>query len=232
MLREMPAAPTPALRRHLAAVFIAAGDRPSALVQWLRLPVAERHEGDGLTQELVAILRKNEAGRNENYAVAAALAARLGLERVHMTDDHSADAVVANMGAETDKAYEAAIMKAWAASSGRLAAIKAEEAKLGTPAATLDLYRWYNRPERQAEAFDGDFGAALQEPSPERFGRRYVGWWETRNLRMVGNIRAAFAAKPGARVLSIVGASHKGYFEAYLDMMSDVRLVDAEGVLR
>jgi len=49
---------------------------------------------------------------------------------------------------------------------------------------------------------------------------------------MIANIRATFATRPGARVLSIVGASHKGYFEAYLDMMSDVRRVDAQALLR
>ena len=49
---------------------------------------------------------------------------------------------------------------------------------------------------------------------------------------MVANIRATFVNQPGARVLNIVGASHKGYFEAYLDMMHDVKLVDAEAVLK
>ena len=68
--------------------------------------------------------------------------------------------------------------------------------------------------------------------TPQNYGRRYVGWWETRNLRMVANIRAAMATRPGARTLSIVGASHKGYFEAYLDKMHDVRLVDAEAILK
>jgi hypothetical protein len=33
-------------------------------------------------------------------------------------------------------------------------------------------------------------------------------------------------------VLVIVGATHKGYFDAYLDMMQDVRLVDAEQFLK
>ena len=96
----------------------------------------------------------------------------------------------------------------------------------------LDLYRAYNGPDAMRMAFDSDFGAALAEPSPQHYGRYYTGWWETRNLRMVANIRAAMAAQPGARALVIVGASHKGYFEAYLNMMHDIRLVDAEAVLR
>ena len=61
---------------------------------------------------------------------------------------------------------------------------------------------------------------------PPYYGRQYVAWWETRNLRMVANIRASFGNKPGARVLSIVGTSHKPYYEAYLGMMHEVKLVD------
>ena len=49
---------------------------------------------------------------------------------------------------------------------------------------------------------------------------------------MAANIRAAFATKPDARVLVIVGSTHKGYLDAYLDMMQDVRLVDAMQFLR
>ena len=49
---------------------------------------------------------------------------------------------------------------------------------------------------------------------------------------MVGNIRAAFGNRAGARVLNIVGVSHKAYYDAYLDMMSDVKLVDAEQILK
>lgn len=227
LLAAKPVAATPAARRHLAAVFIAAGERASALVQWLRLPAAERREGDGLNADLVAILRKNEAGRNESYAVAARLAARLGLERVYPVDDHSADAAVAGLG----KPYEEAMGRVWSAAGPRLAAMKAEEAKLGTPAATLEYYRYHNRPQAAADAFTYDFGAALKDTSPEHYGRRYVGWWETRNLRMVANIRAVMTANPGARVLAVVGSSHKGYYEAYLGMMHDVRIDDVERVL-
>jgi len=70
------------------------------------------------------------------------------------------------------------------------------------------------------------------EPSPQAFGRNYVGYWETRNLRMVANIRDVVGQTPGMRLLAIVGASHKPYYEAYLNLMHDVQLVDAEAVLR
>ncbi len=49
---------------------------------------------------------------------------------------------------------------------------------------------------------------------------------------MVGNIRDVLGQHPGMRMLAIVGASHKGYYEAYLNQMHDVRLVSADAVLR
>lgn len=49
--------------------------------------------------------------------------------------------------------------------------------------------------------FASDFGAALEEPSAGRFGRGYLGYWETRNLRMASNIRDMFAVQPGVRGL-------------------------------
>ena len=74
--------------------------------------------------------------------------------------------------------------------------------------------------------YRSDFGAALAEPSPEGYGRRYVAYWETRNLRMVANIREVLGRQAGTRMLAIVGASHKGYYEAYLAQMRDVELID------
>jgi hypothetical protein len=80
--------------------------------------------------------------------------------------------------------------------------------------------------------FDSDFGAALNEPSPQHFGRGYLGYWETRNPRMAANIRDVIGLKPGMRMLVIVGASHKAYLEAYLNQMHDAHIVDALTVLR
>ena len=49
---------------------------------------------------------------------------------------------------------------------------------------------------------------------------------------MVSNIREVIGRAPGTRLLAIVGSAHKGYFEAYLNEMHDVRLVDASAILK
>lgn len=163
--------------------------------------------------------------------IAAVLAARLGLERVYAMDDHTADASVPDSVAAR---YEAAITTAWnnPATQRRMADGKALEAGLGTPGAMLAIYRYHNGPDQGQLIYDSDFGAALNEPSAERFGRGYVGYWETRNLRMAANIRDMFAATPGIRGLVIVGASHKAYIENYLDQMHDMTVMDTMDVLK
>jgi len=106
------------------------------------------------------------------------------------------------------------------------------ETRLKTPADLLAYYRDLNSPATQRDFVAVDYKRAMSTPSAGNYGRTYLAWWETRNLRMVANIRAAFGNRAGARVLNIVGASHKPYYEAYLAMMSDVKLVDAATVLR
>ncbi|MGL3821346.1 DUF5694 domain-containing protein [Sphingopyxis sp. R3-92] len=230
LLAAWPAKPAPSERRRLAALFLAGGEPASALVQWLRLPVNERRAGDSLDATLVAQLDKLVTQRNENYLIGSALAARLGLERVHATDDHSADATTASI--DKDPGYGAAMQRIWdnPLVKERIAADAELEKKLDGEG-ILALYRAYNDPAAMRMAFDSDFGAALADATPQNYGRRYAGWWETRNLRMVANIRAAMAAQPGTRTLAIVGASHKGYFEAYLNMMHDVVVIDAATIL-
>lgn len=233
LLGAWPIAPSPAQRRHLAAIFLAAGERGSALVQWLRLESAERRVGDGLNDELVASLEKLKTRRNETNLVSAVLAARLGLERLWSVDDHSADMPDSTDPAER-KAAADAIERAWdnPATHTRTTEDKRLVRNLSQPGGILNLYRAYNAAGAPALTYKSDFGAALVEPSPQQFGRGYVGYWETRNLRMVANIRDVLARRPGMRLLAIVGASHKGYYEAYLNQMHDVRLVDANIVLR
>ena len=165
---------------------------------------------------------------DETTLVAARLAARLGLERLHPVDDHTGD----DGHVDDIQAYGAAIQRAWdtrgdvvaAAREAGLAALRGGDA--------LEAYRQANSPQVLQAMVEGDFGAALADPSPERYGQFYVGGWETRNLRMVANVRDAFRDRPGARVLAIVGATHKPWFDSLLGRMQGVDIVDVQDVLR
>lgn len=226
-LADWPAAPIAAQRRQLASLFLAAGEPGSALVQWLRLPAPERRPEDGLDTALVDFLNQLQVKPDESYLVAAQVAAQSGLERLYAIDDHTSD-----KSADDQKAAGAAIMKAWdnPATAQRTRNGKAWQSD-ASAAGVLALYRAYNDAGQAALIFRSDFGAALEEPSPQHYGRGYVTYWEVRNLRMASNVRAAMMP-PGGRMLVVVGASHKFYLEAYLNQMHDVRIVDSDQVLR
>lgn len=219
---------TPAQRRRLAAVLLAAGDNASALVQWWHLPEAERRVGDGMDEALVAAMRKREQNNNENYQIAARLAVRLGLQRVVAMDDHTGD----NVRIDDEQAFGNAVQQAWAGAAPQALSTREHEAELEKRDDLLPLYRLINSPDYQRIALTADFGAALSEPSAQRYGRQYVAGWEARNLRMAANVRVSFRETPGVRVLSIVGASHKPWIDALLGQMQGVDIVDAETILR
>ena len=225
--------PTAAQRRRLAMLFLAANDRPSAAVQWLRLAPSDRVAADGLTDSMVDILNRKGKPPNESIDVAAALAARLGLERLTLMDDHTADWPV-DEKSPYGQAYAKALQTVWSVEPKPPVRLRYDElqAHLGTPPDVIAFYRFLNDPETQRATIASDMGAAAASTAAQPYGREYMSWWETRNLRMTANIHASFRGKPGAHVLVIVGATHKAYLDAYLDMMQDVRLVDAMQFLR
>ncbi|HVI55719.1 MAG TPA: DUF5694 domain-containing protein [Luteibacter sp.] len=228
-LSHWPDHPTASQRRRLAAVFLAAGDSTSATVQWLQLAVPERRAGDGLDNELVAALDRLATGTNsENYQIAARLAARLGLQRVFPVDDHANDGI--DVGDQ--EAYGKAVSAQWAIAAPRRKTMDDEQDALLKRGEMLSLYRLINRPESTLLASRTDFGAALADPSLEHYGQRYVAGWEVRNLIIAANIRIASGATPGARVLAIIGATHKPWLDGLLGQMQGVQIVDAEQVLR
>jgi len=224
-LADWPKQPSSADRRRLVGLFAAANDRASALVQWLQLSSAERKAGDGISAELVDLMNKTISRRNENYLLAAVLAARLGHTRVYAIDDHTADSIQALAGPD----FDPAIQEVWAqiGTDKDFVELTASGQALKSGGDMLAAYRFYNQPDNMKSFIAADFGRALKHQSSGLYGRQYVAWWETRNLRMVANIRSSFGNQPGARVLSVVGTSHKPYVDAYLQMMHDVEVVDS-----
>lgn len=221
--------PSGAERRQLAALFLAANEPFSAHVQWLRLPPNERKEGDGMNKAMVDLMSREGKKPNESYDIAAVLAASLGLERVFAVDDHTADRIQGLTGPGFGTAIQAIWQQSHIPEYDQADQIKAA---VKNSDSMLALYRFNNTPTVLNAYIHADFGAALKQDTPELYGRQYVAWWETRNLRMVANIREAFGNHPGSRVLSIVGASHKPYFDRYLGLMHDVEIVDSLQVLK
>lgn len=227
LLEAWPVRPTPAQRRHLAALFLASYNRASAYVQWLQLPPGERRAGDGLDAALVTQLGKLEKRNDESLQIAARLAARLGLARVHAVDNHTGDRIdVPDM-----QAFLRSIEAAWATAGPALRAQRQAEETLARAPDLLPLYRAINEPQRLRVLAEANVAPMMQAPFERGYPRIWVAGWEIRNLRMVANVRETFRERPGARVLAVVGASHKPWFDSWLGMLQGVEIVDALKVL-
>lgn len=226
-LSAWPAQPTPAQRRRLASLFLAANDRASAWVQWLQLPETERRAGDGMNAALVELLGKIGKRKNEDIMIAARLAARLGLQRVHAVDNHTGD----HIDVPDIKAFVRSIEAAWASGNAEFKDLRAREDALQQGADLLPLYRAINHPDSLRAGAEINVRASMRAKSPEGYPQIWTAGWEIRNLRMVANVRETFRERPGARVLSIVGASHKPWFDEWLGQLQGVDIVDAAKVL-
>ena len=150
-------------------------------------------------------------------------------QRVYGMDDHTAYVPYSD-----PQAFGEALKKAWdnPVAAKRRQIGERTSSRIGDAEGVMTMYRALNDPSQARLIYDGDFGAVLEEGSPQQFGRGYVTYWETRNLRMASNIREAIGNLPGSRTLVIVGASHKWYLEAYLNQMHDVRIVSSDQILR
>ncbi|WP_395646042.1 DUF5694 domain-containing protein [Terricaulis sp.] len=232
-LATWPDAPTAAQRRRLAALFCAAGDPASALVQWWRLDPSERIADDSVSRLLAEQLATYEtpARRNENYLIGSRLGADLGLERVYPMDDQSDDiadpAFAQNFENFLGQPWFPALL-----ADARFAPLREAGQHLGTPEEALATYRMLNMAATGRTDADMQWLSMINRESPGNSGRMRVAAWETRNLRMAANIREVATLHPGGRVLVIVGSGHKPWLDAYLAMMSDIEIVDATRVLR
>ncbi len=227
-LKAWPAQPTPVQQRRLAALFLAANDRASAYVQWLQLPGAERRAGDSLNAALVEMLAQIGKRNDESFQLTALLAARLGLPRVYAIDNHTGDKI----DVPDIKAFIRSIESAWAADSATFKEFAKREKAWSQAPDLLPIYRYINEPEHLQALAEANVIPALGAKSREGYPQIWVAAWEIRNMRMVANIRETFRERPGARVLFIVGASHKPWFDAWLGQLQGVDMVDVASVLK
>lgn len=227
-LDAFPSSPQPEDRRRLAALYLATGDEWSAVAQWRQIDADQRTAGNGMSLTLVALIERLMRSRDESNLIAATLAARLGLKGVHPMDDHTADVVLAR----SDPEVWSIVASLWGKNIGDVSGKEAAAAaRIGQPGAVKDFYRLLNSPEMQDLYVRNDFGQAAAASGETIAARDYLAWWQVRNLRMAANIVEAAGNRPDAKVLVIVGASHKPYFEAYLDQMHHIELVDVDKIL-
>lgn len=226
-LSRWPERPSPEARRSLAALFLAADDAPSALAHWLQLPRAERHAGDGLSRDMVAILETKMTLQDESFQISARLAARLGHSRIYPVDDHTGDVVKV----EDKEKFSKSVEKAWAAGSGYLNKLEAEKRELITSSDLLPYYQKINQPSSLRAYEEANAGSMMRASATDVYPEIWIRAWEVRNFRIASNILEAARERPGARVLVIIGVAHKPWLDRLLREAIGINVADAVKVL-
>jgi len=215
-------------RRSLALLQMAAGDAASALTQWYQLDPSERIAADGITDAVLKQLDSRAMQMDESYQIAARLAARLSHLKVYPADDRSADHLLTRNNGEV----WGHMNEVWGRrDNGLRDKDEAAAVNVETPQGFLDYTLFMNSTEVQRLAIGGDFREAARDAKNPSLSRRYLAWWQARGLRMAANVAEAAGDHPSERILIVVGASHKPYYEAYLRPLYDIEIVDASKVL-
>lgn len=223
---------TPAERRRLAGLFVAAAEPLSAAVQWLRLPVAERIGADGISPALAKQVNQWASLRNEMSSMAARLAADLGLERVYGAGDHLSDVAQPDFAAfKAAVTAEPSQVDLFNHNTPAFRAVPEEALKMATAAEVMPVMKWKNSPRFAELDADAQWLSMLRSEKMGLVGRQRVAAWEAQNLRMAVAIREATAPIVGGRALLIVGAAHKPFIEAYLRTFTDIELVSVPALL-
>ena len=162
---------------------------------------------------------------NENELIAARLADQFGHPRLYGMDDHPGEDVYGPV-------FEALVpaigqSKAYASFKAEARVIKEAGERTRQAVAAEDLlplYRWFNSPEHSGLVLDEEWRLFVDRDLPRGPGQARIGLWDVRNLAMVSNVLRVVSRHPGERVLVIVGASHKPFFDDYLQRSIGVRV--------
>lgn len=216
------------LVRHL----VAATRLPTATLHWTRLPARPRSRADLPEEAREALERRAEGAANEIYSIGVRLARERGLARVHDIDDHTSErvydlerAVARGLGKHLASHPTHDSVRAYMKEGERRTAEAIEAGEL------LPYYRWKNAPRTVSRDVRLQWGIFLELADDTPLAQKRLAHWEIRNLKMVTHVRKMTLHHPGGRVLVIVGAGHKAFFDAYLDRMLDVEVVHLDEVL-
>lgn len=217
-------------RLDLVRSLTAAYRFPSAALQWNHLPDDARSGQAMLPDTTAAALNASLTAANETYSIGMRLAHQRGHHRLYPIDhqaekDRAVTVFPALMEAVGDSMRKAIDTNPVLGRADSLKQVGLEQGNF------LPMYRYLNRDTVGQADVDIQWRTMLEVDLPDDVGRQWLALWESRNLHMVGHIRRAASQHPGGRVLVIVGSSHKPFFDAYLQQMMGVTVVEADAVL-
>ena len=220
------------LRLKAIPVLIAQFNLHNAALHWGYLPIEQRNTVPHLTAEMREALDARLSSSNENNVIAMNLARRLGLQQIYPIDDHRDKElympIVAEFAEELGR-NDVASKEPW---KPFFNSVDERQKRAYDSGDLLPYYLYINSREYALGDIDAQWQVFFRTRMESKLDRMRVALFELRNLRMAANIRRASALRPGAKILVIVGASHKSFIDAYLSDMMDLEVVHLSNIAK
>jgi len=210
-------------REEIIRLAVAAYDKNTALLHWQYL--AGTFTTTKLSSALRFYLKELSSKNNEVNQIAISLAIKSGVNRLYPIDDHLDKDIYPEVIEDLMPFFK----ESTSISDLRKSEYVTKPMKLQKQAVKtgnwLALYSWINSEAYKAQVINDEWRLFVDEDFPVKSSLARLALWEVRNLNMVSNIMRVVAKNIGGKIVIVVGANHKVFFEDYLSRMIGVNLV-------
>ncbi len=207
-------------RKKIILTQLAGYNLPTALLHWMKLDKKQK-SSSGLPNLVTEALEEASTGLNEINVVAARLALELELSNLYAIDDHSDKDIYSTITAPLSAAFQNKEVKI---DHSRLKKfLTLGESYIDNK----DVVGWYTQLNSNHAVKESTYQwqAIVDSKVKENANLARISLWELRNAQMVANILRVAALNPGKRILVVVGAGHKAFFDDYLARMTSIEIV-------
>jgi len=210
-------------REEIIRLAVAAYDKNTALLHWQYL--ADTYTTTTLSSTLQDYLKEQYSKNHEVNQIAISLAIKSGVNRLYPIDDHLDKDIYLEVIEDLMPFFkESTSISALRKSEYVTKPMKLQEQAVKT-GNWLALYSWINSEAYKAQVINDEWRLFVDKDLPVKPSLARLALWEVRNLNMASNIMRVVAKNIGGKIVIVVGANHKVFFEDYLSRMIGVNLV-------
>jgi len=215
-------------REEIIRHAVAAYDKNTALLHWQYL--TETYTATKLSSALQLYLKELSSNNHEVNQIAISLAIKSGVNRLYPIDDHLDKDIYPEVIEDLMPFFK----KSASISELRKSEYFTKPMKLQEQAVKtgnwLALYSWINSEAYKEQVINDEWRLFVDKDLPVKSSLARIALWEVRNLNMVSNIMRVVAKNIGGKIVIVVGANHKVFFEDYLSRMVGVNLVQFNNI--
>ncbi|WP_408030275.1 DUF5694 domain-containing protein [Tenacibaculum xiamenense] len=219
---------SPQERKKLLFNYLAVTDVPSAALQYEYIN-SDKIFKTNFEKYIAGLIKEEIASNNEYYSLAGSLAKINNINKLEPIDNFQDEALLLK--------YYPEFMNDFKNYGGKFKNINMLPVYQKTNELTQEgiksndlsnLYEFLNSDEYVKQDYDAQWDVWHKTNFPSGSDRARHSLWEMRNLQITGNIMKVAARNSGKKILVIIGASHKGFLEKYLNQINDVKVLKYE----